>query len=605
IFFDEVTKRTANLPLNNSSTDYSFYDETGLPANEGASRRVITGRRLVRLRPGITYTLRAKRSYNRSSYCSNPNNSGCFINNNGVIISFSTPIKVEVPPTSSTIIENIAGGLRIKRKTDKGNAGSPAMVTDYGYRLHDSGGDEVNTSSGVILTKPDHYYTRLFNYSTGGGACNGCGLFSVSGCYQQTMQVYAVFNIDSDVPLPLGSTQGSHIGYREVRVSRSGNGYSIYKYTSPYDYPDVYPALYKSAVWAAGNEFTFERSMEFLKYLSPFIPSQAFDWKRGLLDSVVQYDNSKRKIFGERNYYTFHNNSSEIRGINVFYSTIDNKFDYISSKEASYIDYKISSGWPALIKKTISNDGDNAVFKTITYEYASPNHIQPTTIIESTSDGKSVVHLDRYSADKPSDTQTPVSVLNEMVDNKHILYAKIKSESRKNGVLAKGEQNNYRLENGQALLSSAAVANGTVYENRREFTKYDALGNLLSISEDGLVSHFIWSYNSMYPIAKIQNAEYSKIEELLNGRANIEEFSRRERPTDEDVRLFLLPLRAPGVLKGAAIITFTYEPLVGMTSQTDRRGSTTYYGYDNLQRLLWIKNENLELLKEYHYNYKP
>lgn len=55
----------------------------------------------------------------------------------------------------------------------------------------------------------------------------------------------------------------------------------------------------------------------------------------------------------------------------------------------------------------------------------------------------------------------------------------------------------------------------------------------------------------------------------------------------------------------ASMSTYTYEPLVGMTSATDDKGRTTYYEYDTFQRLKYIRDQNWDIIKSYDYNYKP
>ncbi|WP_214225835.1 hypothetical protein [Pedobacter sp. B4-66] len=55
----------------------------------------------------------------------------------------------------------------------------------------------------------------------------------------------------------------------------------------------------------------------------------------------------------------------------------------------------------------------------------------------------------------------------------------------------------------------------------------------------------------------------------------------------------------------AAMSTYTYEPLVGMTSAIDDTGKTVYYEYDSFQRLMHLKDQNGNILKKYDYHYKP
>ncbi len=54
----------------------------------------------------------------------------------------------------------------------------------------------------------------------------------------------------------------------------------------------------------------------------------------------------------------------------------------------------------------------------------------------------------------------------------------------------------------------------------------------------------------------------------------------------------------------ATMTTYTYDPYVGMTSQTDPKGQATYYDYDDFQRLWRIRDQNGKVQKVYNYHYK-
>jgi YD repeat-containing protein len=56
--------------------------------------------------------------------------------------------------------------------------------------------------------------------------------------------------------------------------------------------------------------------------------------------------------------------------------------------------------------------------------------------------------------------------------------------------------------------------------------------------------------------------------------------------------------------KGATMITYTYDPGIGKTSECDPNNRITRYEYDGLGRLVKVKDQYNNLIKTFEYNYQ-
>ena len=54
----------------------------------------------------------------------------------------------------------------------------------------------------------------------------------------------------------------------------------------------------------------------------------------------------------------------------------------------------------------------------------------------------------------------------------------------------------------------------------------------------------------------------------------------------------------------AQMTTYTYDPLIGMTSATDSNNQTTYYDYDGFQRLINVRDKDRNIIKHTDYHYQ-
>jgi YD repeat-containing protein len=56
--------------------------------------------------------------------------------------------------------------------------------------------------------------------------------------------------------------------------------------------------------------------------------------------------------------------------------------------------------------------------------------------------------------------------------------------------------------------------------------------------------------------------------------------------------------------KDALMTTYTYDPLVGVTSTTDPKGQSVYYEYDPFLRLMNVKDKDGNIIKHTDYHYQ-
>jgi hypothetical protein len=208
----------------------------------------------------------------------------------------------------------------------------------------------------------------------------------------------------------------------------------------------------------------------------------------------------------------------------------------------------------------------------------------------------------------------------------------------------------YNFSNmGTGLLPYNNPASSSIYNKDGHYTEqmafdhYDNNGNLLMLTpKDGIPVSYLWGYNGQYPIAECKNAGntefyYEGFESMAGAASGGHTGSKHG--TNANVN-WALPNNRPYVISywylnngvwqysgelpftgtftmlgsgyddiriypaDAQMTTYTYQPLVGMSSSTDSKGSTIYYEYDDQLRLANIKDKDGNVLKYTDYHYK-
>ena len=108
---------------------------------------------------------------------------------------------------------------------------------------------------------------------------------------------------------------------------------------------------------------------------------------------------------------------------------------------------------------------------------------------------------------------------------------------------------------------------------------------------------YIWGFNGKYLLARIENASWKEVEELL--KTPIKSYSHTQGNREE-----LNDLRVK--LPQARVYTYTYSDGVGLTSETSPNGCTIYYNYDRQGRLSQVsrlhEGKQGDILQLYNYH---
>ncbi len=291
------------------------------------------------------------------------------------------------------------------------------------------------------------------------------------------------------------------------------------------------------------------------------------------------------------------------------------------------MEYSTNSYWHYLsstTEKVYDETGQNPVETITNYTYDNPTHLQATRVATTNSLEESRIEQRYYPHDKAqlsglsSDAATAIDSLVAQHRITELLQGETYEDTNTDGTPDPGElltarRTNYKLQPSgltlpgelQTLVGPESATN--TLDTRIRYQSYDHWGNVREVAkEGGGTIVYIWGYNHQYPIAKIEGATYTEVSSLV---ANLESLSdadtdrhRGSTGTEGALRDALNNLRTQ--LPDALVSTYTYDPLIGLTSTTDPSGYTMYYEYDSFNRLTAIRDDQGKLLSENQYHYK-
>ncbi|WP_199120357.1 DUF5977 domain-containing protein [Pedobacter sp. ASV28] len=465
----------------------------------------------------------------------------------------------------------VVGALRIKKMLNEAVIGNQlTRVFQYNQFAN------ATKSSGYILNLPAH----LFGVHCGSG-----------------------------IPAP-GATP---VVVRRVSYSalplNGGDGQMV-RYTNITEYTDE-TKLQKTEYTYSHDPYDFINSAT-LAY--PFPPVIYRDWRSGLLLGQRQYEHlegGSYRLLTEKNisYAEYEPQASEVVGLKFGSTPNPGSF--------SIGNYDIHTDWYLKTAETdtaYTYNAANQVEKLVqrqTFAYNKNNGYLLTDSWSTGSTGKTLHH--RFSYPKDYDNSTGFNTTALL--NQNMVNLPIRKESHVNGMVNDGEIIKYNtaglpieiyaFEGNQidTLTLNPLVAVPAHYKLRKKMIYHGAeKQNLVELATvDGLKETFLWSNNNEYPIAHVKNASFQEVSNLLTI-ATINSFGALDCPDKTTIANFVNPLN--GGLPNAHMAMFAYNQAGNILSNVDARGMTTYYDYDDFNRLKSIRDHSGNVVKSFAYHYK-
>ncbi len=434
------------------------------------------------------------------------------------------------------------------------------------------------------------------------------------------------------------SQQKPHVEFPSLTVeceyeSQSSNSSPLFGNNDPNDYEYLYVTEKNTTPMGENNGMVV---YEYLDFSSTAYagqnPGNSYDWVKGLLHKQTFFDKNSTKQREVINEYDFDNNFSSQSPFNLtFYNNVVGTAIKVSVTGSIYCGlggsvtafdldaYNFTSGWIKLANTTTIDYLSSPVVIEDQFIYNNLNQqIKSKKTIRDASDYSEIRYFYADDIDSlqnfSSSEVLAVQLLNS--SNSHRIAEPIQIDFfEKNNKVGTQRTSYNSFSNGFILPSTIQVSKdkpSSELEKRISFLNYDDFGNPLEINrEDGISTYYVWGYNHSYPIAKIDNftsLQAATVQSYVNqavDASNVDaDRCKLSTCKEEIMRTKLKTLRERPELSKAMITTYTYDPLIGVTSITGPGGYTTYYTYDPQNRLEYIEDKEGKVLQQYNYHYQ-
>lgn len=436
-------------------------------------------------------------------------------------------------------------------------------------------------------------------------------------------KIFGKSNLNADI------NSGSYVGYSRVIETEVGKGKKIFSFASNEDInfqnrilrlsPEVSPYIESPSVNNTNLNFC---ASNFIIANSGYGANIFTDnsYKRGKLTNEKVY-NENDVLLNERNIsyddnqinsYSFYQPSTRLASTG---SESDGNYKHLLTSRK---DFLIARFLPSTETISTFDSYGNHIDENINYTYNSNGFLKTAETISSNGSAN------RIEYNYPTEVTTSVnslpgsamslqenSMYRFMVTSKGNIAERIQTNHYKNNILNNYERKTYRIFNpttnyGNVLSFEALQAAKGIepLQNIIKTDRYDDNFNAtqLTTKNESVVS-IIYGYNKTKPIAKLEYVNYSSIPATTITDLQTKSNADIDASSELILRTALDNLRT--TFPNAMITTYTYDPLIGVTSVTDPKGDRQTYTYDSFGRLLNVKDKDGNTLTENDYHYKP
>jgi YD repeat-containing protein len=454
-------------------------------------------------------------------------------------------------------------GLRVKKIIHKTDPNSVASTSLYNYNYYEPGKDiftganvMVRSSYGILINKPINFTQKVTR------SCS----------FPNTTTDFKLYS--GLIP----AITGDDLGYtriEELQIGGSDTLRKVYKYNViPSTLPD-YDGMYISG----------------LKYINYPV--------NGLLIKESNYLGNTDQLIFTKTYKYQYELTNEIWGVKYFRNSSGTVLPEMCMQPNDVMmifAYPVmSTGYVKKIREEESYyQNGQKLIKSTDFQYKDYNKNLISSTSYNDSKGRSVVDSTMYVQDFIGTSPAIDSMI-----KRNILSTTIENTKKINGFQVAREKITYDLWNNKTIvapLKREKSLNGGPLELEASYEAYDQYANPLQFrGRNGVVTSLIWGYNNSYPIAEIFGLPYSTIAPFIDTSII------KNPPSDYILRKEIDKLRTH--FAETHIISNTYMPLIGITSQTSASGNVNYFEYDGQARLRSVRDKDSSILKLNEYKY--